>query len=146
MELGTPPRGAKAVNQALTPSTVGSGDMDTLSATNRLEVPHFPNELSTQPISFGDRMPPKDLTPILSKAAGKIDNGTRQDTKTKKVASVGPKPTQKTSDPKRRPKTTESKTVLSTHRTNAHTDAKPCRLNTFDSFLKAFNLPTGCEV
>jgi hypothetical protein len=146
MELGTPPRVAKAVNQPLTQSTVGVGDSrDTLAKADRLEIPYFQNELPTQPISFVERMSPADSTPIISKEASKIVSGNRHDAKTKKVALVRPKLRPKIPDSKPRPKTTDSKTVANTYRSKAPMDVKPCRPNAFDSFLKALNLPFGCE-
>jgi hypothetical protein len=146
MELGTPPRVAKAVNQPLTQSTVGVVDSrDTLAKADRLEIPYFQNELPTQPISFVERMPPADSTPIISKEASKIVSGNRHDAKTKKVAFVRPKLRPKIPDSKPRPKTIDSKTVANTYRSKAPMDVKPCRPNAFDSFLKALNLSSGCE-
>ena len=146
MELGTPPRVAKAVDQPLTQSTVGAGDSrNTLAKADRLEIPYFQNELPTQPISFVQRMPPADSTPVISKEASKIVSGNRHDAKTKKVAFVRPKLRSKIPDSKPRPKTTDSKTVANTNRSKAPMDVKPCRPNAFDSFLKALNLPSGCE-
>jgi hypothetical protein len=146
MELGTPPRVAKAVNQPLTQSTVRVGDSrDTLAKADRLEIPYFQNELPTQPISFVERMPPADSTPIISKEASKIVSGNRHDAKTKKIAFVRPELRPKIPDSKPRPKTTDSKTVANTYRSKAPMDVKPCRPNAFDSFLKALNLPSGCE-
>src|SRR6266849_2345860 len=137
MELGTPPRVAKAVNQPLTQSTVGAGDpRDTLAKADRLEIPYFQKQLSAQLISFVEPMPPADSTPVISKEAGQIVGGnrhdaktdakfdTKTDAKTKKVASVGPKPRPKIPDSKPRPKTrpetrlktTDSKTVANTNR------------------------------
>src|SRR6266851_9228875 len=144
MELGTPPRVAKAVNQPAQ-STVGVGESrDTLAKADRLEIPYFQNELPTQPISFVERTPPADSTPIISKEASKIVSGNRHDAKTKKVAFVRPKLTPKIPDSKPRPKTTDSKTVANTYRSKGPMDVKPCRPNAFDSFLKALNLPFGC--
>jgi hypothetical protein len=175
MELGTPPRVAKAVNQPLTQSTVGAGDpRDTLAKADRLEIPYFQKQLSAQLISFVEPMPPADSTPVISKEAGQIVGGNRHDTKTdakfdtktdakfdtkidaktKKVASVGPKPRPKIPDskpprpetrPETRPKTTDSKTVANTNRAKPPMDVKPCRPNAFDNFLKALKLPSGCE-
>src|ERR1700682_3585864 len=166
MEIGTPPRVAKAVDQPLTQSTVGAGDSrNTLAKADRLEIPHFQNQLSTQLISFVERMPPAASTPVISKEAGKIVSGNRHDAKTdvktdaksdaktKKVASVRPKPTPKIPDskprpktrPETRPKTTDSNTVANTHRSKAPMDVKPCRPNAFDGLLKALKLPSGCE-
>ena len=77
MEIGTPPRVAKAVDQPLTQSTVGAGDpRDTLAKADRLEIPYFQNELPTQPISF-ELTPPADSTPVISKEASKIVGGNR---------------------------------------------------------------------
>jgi hypothetical protein len=166
MEIGTPPRVAKAVDQPLTQSTVGAGDSrNTLAKADRLEIPYFQNQLSTQLISFVERTPPADATPVISKEAGKIVSGNRRDAKTdvktdaksdaktKKVASVRPKPTPKISDskprpktrPETRPKTIDSKTVANTHRAKPPIDVKPCRPNAFDGLLKALKLPSGCE-
>jgi hypothetical protein len=145
MELGTPPRGAKAVNQPLAQSTVGGGDSrDTLVKADRLEIPYFQNELSAQQISFVER-PPADSTPIISKEASKTVSGNRHDAKTKKVAVISPKPRPKNPESKPRPKTTDSKTVTNADRSKVPMDVKPCRPNAFDSFLKALNLSSGCE-
>ena len=161
MELGTPPRIAKAVNQPLTQSTVGAADSrDTLAKADRLEIPYFQNELSTQPISFAEQMPPADSAPVISQETGKIASGKRHDARTRKVAFVHPKPTPKIPDSRPRPKTadsktadpkitdsktTASKTVANTIRSKAPMDIKPCRPNAFDGFLKALNLPSGCD-
>src|SRR3984893_1939462 len=73
MEIATPPRVAKAVDQPLTQSTVGAGDSrNTLAKADRFEIPYFQNHLSTQLISFVEPMPPADSTPVISKKAGKI--------------------------------------------------------------------------
>ena len=166
MEIGTPPRVAKAVDQPLTQSTVGAGDSrNTLAKADRLEIPYFQNQLSTQLISFVERMPPADSTPVISKEAGKIVSVNRHDAKTdtktdaksdpktKKVASIHPKPRPKIPEskprpktrPETRPKTTDSKTVANTHRAKPPIDVKPCRPNAFDGLLKALKLPSGCE-
>jgi hypothetical protein len=156
MELGTPPRIAKAVNQPLSQSAVGAGDsQDTLAKADRLEIPYFQNELSTPPISFAERMPPADSTPVVPKEASKIVSGNRHDARTKKVAFVRPKPTPKIPDSRPAPKTadsktadsktTASKTVANTIHSKAPMDIKPCRPNAFDGFLKALNLPSGCD-
>jgi hypothetical protein len=162
MEIATPPRVAKAVNQPLTQSTVGAGDSrNTLAKADRLEIPYFQNQLSTQLISFVEPMPPADSKPAISKEAGKIVSGNRHDAKTdvktdvktKKVASIHPEPRPKIPDSKPRPKTrpetgpktTDSNTVANTHRSKAPMNVKPCRPNAFDNFLKALKLPSGCE-
>jgi hypothetical protein len=146
MELGTPPRLAKAVDQPLTQSTADGGDSrDTLAKADRLEIPYFQNELPAQPMSFVERMPAADSTPVISKEAGKILSGNRHDAKTKQVAFVTPKPRPKIPDSKARPKTTDSKTVTSADRPKAPMNVRPCRPNAFDSFLKALNLSSGCE-
>jgi hypothetical protein len=146
MELGTPPRVAKAVNQPLTQSTAGTDDSrDTLAKADRLGIPYFQNQLPTQPTSFAERMPPADSTPILAKEAGRIVSGNRHDAKTRKVAFVRPTSRPKIPESKPRPRTPDSKTVANTYRSKAPMDIKPCRPNAFDSFFKALNLPSGCE-
>jgi hypothetical protein len=161
MELETPSRVAKAVDQPLTLSTVGAGagasdSRDTLAKADRLEIPYFQNQPTIPPISSVERMPPADSTPAISKEAGKIisvnrpDLKTRdvktKDVKTRQVASVAPKPKSRMPDSRPRPATTDSRTVANTTRPKVPMDAKPCRPNAFDSFLKALNLPSGCEV
>src|SRR4051812_33240120 len=146
MELGTPPRIAKAVNQPLTQSIVGVRDSrDTLMNADRIEIPYFQNELRTQPLSFVERMSPANSTPVVSKDASKIASGNRHEAKIKKLAFVRPKLRPKIAESKPRPETTASKTVANTYRSKAPMDVKPCRPNAFDSFLKALNLPSGCE-
>jgi len=147
MELGTPSRVANAVNQPPTLSTVGAGySRDTLA--DRLEIAYFQNQLPTQPISF-ELTPPADSTPVISKEAGTIVSGNRHDAKTEQVAFVHPKPRPKIPDSKPRPetrsKTTDSNTAANTSRSKAPMDVAPCRPNAFDRFLKALNLPSGCE-
>jgi hypothetical protein len=149
MEIGTPPRVAKAVNQPLTRSTVGAGDpRDTLAKADRLEIPYFQNELPTQLISF-ELTPPADSTPVISKEASKIVSGNQHDAKTEKVAVVRPKPRPKIPDskprPNTRPTTTDSNTVADTYRSKEPMDVTPCRPNAFDRSLKVLNLRSGCE-
>jgi hypothetical protein len=160
MELEAPPRVAKAVDQPFTLSTVGAGvgasdSRDTLAKADRLEIPYFQNHLSIPPISSVERMPPADSTPAISKEAGKTVSVNRPDlktrdvktknVKTRQVASVAPKPSSRIPDSRPRLATTASKSVANTTRSKAPMDAKPCRPNAFDSFLKALNLPSGCE-
>lgn len=146
MELGTPPRVAKAVDRPVTQSTPGVDDSrDTLAKADRLEIPYFKNELPTHPISFVERMPVADSPPTISKQASKIGSGNPHDAKTKKVVFVRPKPRPKIPDSKPRPKTTDSNTVANTSRSKAPMDVKQCRPNAFDSFLKALHLSSGCE-
>jgi hypothetical protein len=150
MELGTPPRVANAVNQPLTQSTVDAGDpRDTLTKAGRLEIAYFQNQLPTQPVSFEPR-PPADSTPAISKEAGKLVSDNRHDAKTEKIAFVHPKPRPRIPDskprPETRPRTTDSNTVANAYRSKAPVDVKPCRANAFDRFLRALNLPSGCEV
>jgi hypothetical protein len=139
MELGTPPRTARAVNEPLVAqSTVGIGDSrDTLTKADRLEISYVRNEEPAQPISFVERMPPANSTPIISREAPKIINRRWHDPNAKKVAVAPPKP---------RPKNPDSKRVTNTDRSKAVVDVnKPCRPNAFDSFLKALNLSPDCE-
>jgi hypothetical protein len=154
MGLETSPRVAKVVDQPLTLSTVGAGDSrDTLAKADRLEIPFFQNQPSIQQISSVERMPP--AAPAISKEAGKTVSGNRPDlktkdvktknVKTKRVASVAHKPGYRIPDSKPRPETTDSKKVANTTRSKVPMDTKPCRPNAFGSFLKALNLPSGCE-
>ncbi len=152
MELQTPSRVAKAVDQPLPQSTVGAGySRDTLVKADRLEIPYFQNELTTRPISFVEPIPQADSTsviskaPVLSKEASKSVGGDRHDVKTRKVAFVGPKPRPKITDSKPRPKTTDSKTIANTDRLKVPVEVRPCRPSAFGSFLKALNLSSGCE-
>jgi hypothetical protein len=144
IELATPPRTANAVNEPVVAQPAsGVRDLpDTLTKVDRLAIPYFQNELSTQQMSFVERMPPADTTLIIPKEAPKLVNGSRHNAKIKKLAAVHPKPKP---DSKPRPKTTDSKTVTNTDRSKVPLDVTPCRLSGFDRFLKALNLSSGCE-
>ena len=144
IELATPPRTANAVNEPVVaqPASGVRDPPDTLTKVDRLAISYFQNELSTQQMSFVERMPPANATPIIPKEAPKLVNGSRHNAKIKKLAAVHLKPKP---DSKPRPKTTDSKTATNTDRSKAFLDAMSCRPNAFDGLLKALNLSSGCQ-
>ena len=126
MELATPPRSVKAVNEAGIQSMVGIDvSRDTLTKVDRLEIPYVLNEVPTRPISVIERMPSANSTvidwPEASKTIGRH-------------ALALPKPRPKTKEAKKR------------DRSKARTEViKPCSPNAFDSLLRALNLSSAAR-
>jgi hypothetical protein len=134
MELATPPRSVKAVNEPAIQSMVGIDvfSRDTLTKIDRLEIPYVLNEVPTRPVPFIERMPSANSTTIASPEASKILGRHREEPK--KMAVALPKP---------RPKTKEAK---KTNRLKTRTEIiKPCSPNAFDTLLRALNLSSGCQ-
>jgi len=166
MEVGTPPRVAKAVDQPLTQSTVGAGDpRDTLAKGRPARNSLLPKQLSTRLISFAEPMPPADSTSVISKEAGQIVGGNRHDAKsdtksdansdakTKKVASYIPSQGPRSQIPNQGPRSGRDQA-----QDHGFQDASRIQIarsppwmlsrvgqNAFDKFLKALKLPSGCE-
>jgi hypothetical protein len=127
MELATPPRSVKAVNESAIQSMVGGIDVsrDTLTKVDRLEIPYVLNELPTRPISVIERMPSANSSVIDRPEASKTIS---------RHALALPKP---------RPKTKEAQKP---DRSKARTEViKPCSPNPFDSLIRALNLSSGCQ-
>jgi hypothetical protein len=137
IELGTPPRTTKAVNEPLTQSTIGtSNSRDTLTKADRLDIAHIPNDGPTQPISSVERAPPANPTPG-SQEALKILNRHWHDPSTKKSAAVSPG---------RRIKSEEPKKSRNVDGAKATVDLRRCRRpEGFAGLLRALNLSSGCD-
>ena len=133
MELETPPRTRKAVNEPLVQSTVGlSASRETLTKADRLEIPYVQHEAPAQPISAVEPRSPPDPTVVIPQQAPKIIDRHRHGA----VVVMLPRP---------RPKHTASKKTANTERSKVTTEVKSCRPNAFDGFLKALNLSPACE-
>ena len=131
MELATPPRSVKAVNEPASQSAVGIDvSRDTLTRADRLEIPYLPNEFPTRPMSSIERMP-------SAAPQARVIGRQWDEPKTEKVAVALPKP---------RPKIEYSKEAKKPDRSNPRTEViKPCSTNPFDNFLRAVNLSSGCQ-
>jgi len=133
LELATPPRSVKPVNEPAIQSMVGIDvSRDTLTKVDRLGIPYVLNEVPTRPISFIEPMRSANSTIIYSPEASKTIG--RHWEEPKKVTVALPKP---------RPRTKEAQYP---DRSKAGTEViKPCSPNAFDSLLSALNLSSGCQ-
>lgn len=141
MEFETPPRTTKPVQEPLARTTVGLGvSRDTLTAADRLEIPHAQQAAPAQSISLIEPIAPPIASP--GQAAGtaqdppKITEQRRRGAGAAKLAVMLPRP---------RPKHRISRTVAGTDRPKAIVEVKSCRPGAFDGLLKALNLSRGCE-
>ena len=129
MELATPPRSVKAVNEPASQSAVDVS-RDTLTRADRLEIPYLLNEFPTRPMSSIERMP-------SAAPQARVISRQWDEPKSEKVAVALPKP---------RPKIKYSKEAKKPDRSKPRTEViKPCSTNPFDSFLRAVNLSSGCQ-
>lgn len=135
MELETPPRTTKPVNEPPAQVTVGlRASNDTLTTADRLEIPHMQFEAAPQPVSLSEPMPPSDQTAIVAQEPSKIIKQHKRSASGEKSAIMLPKP---------RPRQGTSKATANANR--AKPVAKVCRSGTFDGLFKALNLSTGCQ-
>jgi hypothetical protein len=149
MELEAPPRTAKAVDEPLAQSTVGSSaSRDTLTKADLLDIPYVQYEAPVQPISPVERMPPPAPTAVIPQEAPKIIDQQGRSARAKKVAVMLPKPRPEHTASRKAAKITAKKTgnkTANTERSKVITEVKSCRPNAFDSLLKALNLSPRCE-
>jgi hypothetical protein len=138
MELATPPRTKTASTEPPLPRLTAeiSDSRDTLTKTDRLEIPHAPYEAPTQASSFIERTPLASSPAIIPEKVAKIVDQHGRGTSVRKVAVVLPKPRPKLGDPKKAAKPDRSKAV---------TELKSCQANVFKELLKALNFSDGCE-
>lgn len=137
MEIATPPRTVKAVNEPLVAQTsVGSiNSDDTLTEADRLELRYLRNDVPTQSASFVERMPPANSAPITLQGQKTISRHSRASNAKKGAVML----------PKSRPKHADSRKTANADRSKTTVEVKSCRPNAFDSLLKAFNLSPKCE-
>lgn len=135
MELETPPRTTKHVNEPPAQVTVGlRASNDTLTTTDRLEIPHMQFEAPSHPVSSSEPMPPADQTAIVAQEPSKIIE------QHKRSASGGQSVVML---PRLRRGQGTSNAIASANR--AKPVAKVCRSGAFDGLFKALNLSTGCQ-
>ncbi|BBZ96874.1 type IV secretory pathway VirB10-like protein [Bradyrhizobium diazoefficiens] len=134
MELETPPRTTKPVNEPPAQATVGlRASHDTLTTADRLEIPHMQFE-ALQPSS--EPMPPPHLTAIVAQEPSKIIEQHKRSASEEKSAVMLPRP---------RPRQETSKATANANRAKSIAEVKPCRSAAFEGLFKALNLSTGCQ-
>ncbi|WP_461322336.1 hypothetical protein [Bradyrhizobium diazoefficiens] len=134
MELETPPRTTKPVNEPPAQATVGlRASHDTLTTADRLEIPHMQFE-ALQPSS--EPMPPPHLTAIVAQEPSKIIEQHKRSASEEKSAVMLPRP---------RPRQETSKAIANANRAKSIAEVKPCRSAAFEGLFKALNLSTGCQ-
>ena len=134
MELETPPRTTKPVNEPPAQATVGlRASHDTLTTADRLEIPHMQVE-ALQPSS--EPMPPPHLTAIVAQEPSKIIEQHKRSASEEKSAVMLPRP---------RPRQETSKATANANRAKSVAEVKPCRSAAFEGLFKALNLSTGCQ-
>jgi hypothetical protein len=93
MELKTPPRTTKPVNEPPAQATVGLRALhDTLTTADRLETPHMQFEAPPQPVSSSEPMPPPDQTAIVAQEPLKIIEQHKRSESGEKSAVMLPRP------------------------------------------------------
>ena len=156
MEIQTPPRATKPVDATLARTVGFAVSGDTLTAADRLELPHTQQQASAQQIFSPEPIAPpvqsaaaaQEPPPILEQPERAVPAG--------KPAVVLPKPRPKplAKDlPKDRakdlskdlPKHQIAKATAKTTRSKPIVEAKPCQPGAFDGLFKALSLPLGCQ-
>jgi hypothetical protein len=139
IELSTPPRNANAINQLTAHSTLALGNPDdTLTKTDRLEIPYALNDKLTRPASFVEGGP--GTTTIVSQHISKATGRHRPATEVRKVVAVSHSKKAKATEFE----STKTKRTINPDRSKT-ADAKPCHPSAFDGLLKALSLSTACE-
>ena len=137
MELETPPRMAKPVNEPPVQATVGlRASHDTLTTADRLEPPRMQFEAPRQPVSSGEPMPPPDQTATVAQEPLKIIEPHKRSASGGKSTVMLPRP---------RPGQGTSKASANAKRVKPVAEVKPCQSGVFDGLFKALNLSTGCQ-
>lgn len=135
MELETPPRTTKPVNEPPAQVIVGlRASNDTLTTADRLEIPRMQFEAPAQPVSSSEPMPPADQTAIVVQEPWKIIEQHKRSASGRQSAVMLARP---------RPRQRTFKATANANRPKPV--AKVCRSVAFDGLFKALNLSTGCQ-
>jgi hypothetical protein len=138
MELRTPPRGAVAVVEPFTETTVGiSNSHEALAKADRLETTAASSETPAQPALIDERISPSEGRLIDSPEPPRVINRHRHDPKSKKVATAAL--------PKSKPKAADIKRISTSQRSKDASNNEPCRLSAFGGLRKALN-SLDCEI
>jgi hypothetical protein len=136
MELETTPRTTKPVNEPPAQATLElRASHDTLTATDRLEIPHMV-EAPPQPVSSSELMSPPDQTVIIAQEPSKIIEQHKRSVRGGKSAVMLPRP---------RPEEGKSHPTAKANRAKPIAEVKPCWRGVFDGLFRALNLSTRCQ-
>jgi hypothetical protein len=134
MELNTPPRKTKPVNEPPDQATAGlRASHDRLTAADRLEISHMQFEAPLQPVSSSELMPPLDQTAIVAQEPSKIIEQYKRSARGGKSVVMLPRP---------RPKQQTSKATAKDNRAKPVAEVKPCQSGVFDGLFRALNPST----
>lgn len=138
MELAASPRPKPASTEPpLLQLTAKSSDSrDTLTKTDRLEVAHALVTAAAQPISLIEPAPPAGPPAIIPEQVTKMVDRHGRDTSVRTAAVVLPRPRPRIRDPQK---------AATPARSQATTEPRSCRTNTFRDLLKTLRLSDGCE-
>ncbi|WP_454634277.1 hypothetical protein [Bradyrhizobium cenepequi] len=145
MEIQSPPRTPKPVDVPLA-RTVGFAALgDTLTAADRLEIPHTQSLAPPQQIFSPEPIaPPAQSATAAAPAPAPIVERPEPAALAGKPAVVLPKPRPK-DIPRDLPKHQVAKATAKTTRSKPIVEAKPCQPGAFDGLFKALSLPLGCQ-
>ncbi len=141
MESQTPPRATKSANARFTQTTLSfAASGDTLTAADRLEVPHPQQQASVQQIfSPAPIVQPVQPATAAPEPAPIVEQAERA-ALAEKSTVVLPRPR-----PKQPPRHQIAKEAAKTTRSKPVVEAKSCQPGAFDGLFKALSLPVGCQ-
>ncbi|MBO4226144.1 hypothetical protein [Bradyrhizobium neotropicale] len=157
MEIQTPPRATKSVATELAQPTLSfAAPGDTLTAADRLEIPHVQQQASPQQIFSPEPIAPPVQSAAVAREAAPIIEQPERAVPAAKPAVVLPKPRPKDLSkdlpkdppkhlPKDLPKHEIAKATAKTTRSKPAAEAKSCQPGAFDGLFKALSLPLGCQ-
>ncbi|MGY3617401.1 hypothetical protein [Bradyrhizobium sp. USDA 10063] len=158
MEIQTPPRATKAVDAQLAQTTLGfAASGDTLTAADRVEIPHAQQQASAQRI-----FSPEPIAPPVQPAAAVVPEPAPVVEPPERAAPAGkaavmlpkPRPKEQTKEQlkelskehsKHQPKHQIAKATAKTTRSKPTVEARSCQPGAFDGLFKALSLPLGCQ-
>jgi hypothetical protein len=166
MEMQTPPRVTKPVDARFVQTTLAfAASGDTLTAADRLELPHAQQQASTQQIFSPEPIvPPVQPVVVAAQEPQSVVEQPPRAIVAEKTVAVLPKPRPKdvakdlSKDliknlakdspmpvPKDLPKHHIAKEAAKTTRSKPAVEAKSCQPGAFDGLFKALSLPLGCQ-
>jgi hypothetical protein len=164
MEIQTPPRATKPVDAPLARTVGFAISGDTLTAADRLELPHTQQQASAQQIFSPEPIAPPVQPAAAAPEPAPIVEQPERAVPAAKPAVIMPKPRPKRlakdlpkdlpkNLPKDRakdvskdlPKHQIAKATAKTTRSKPIVEARPCQPGAFDGLFKALSLPLGCQ-
>jgi hypothetical protein len=166
MEIQSPPRTTKPVDARFVQTTLAfAASGDTLTAADRLELPHTQQRASAQQIFSPEPIvPPVQPTVAVAQEPQTVVEQPARAVPAEKPAVVVPKPRPKdfaknlaknlaknqAKDltkhlPKDLPKHRIAREAAKTTRSKPTVEAKSCQPGAFDGLFKALSLPLGCQ-